>query len=141
MTPKLHVCLLAAAVACASATSLAAQKAPKEQKYTVAFTFEDTTYTGTMTLKVADTAVSGAMEITDPIAVTGDVAGTLKKDELALDYPYTMGGDQPCTGRVTIAATMTADKSSATGTAHSTGCGDHDLDGSVSLKKIAAAAK
>lgn len=138
MTRKLYVFLLAATVGLAAAP-LSAQKAEKsqakEQKYDVAFVFEDTTYTGTMTLKVAGTDVTGTMAITAPVSVTADVAGTLKKDELALDYPFSMAGDQPCNGQVVVTAKMTADRASASGTARASGCGDQPLDGTVTLKK------
>jgi hypothetical protein len=138
MTRTLKVFLAAVAAAAMSAPSLAAQKkgAPAEQKYDVSFTFDEATYSGTMTLKLG-ASVTGAMNITEPMQVTGDVAGTLKKDELALDYAYSMAGDQPCTGRVTVTAKMSPDRSSATGTAHATGCSDHELDGTVTLKKSA----
>jgi hypothetical protein len=137
MTRRLQALLIAAAVLMTVVPSAAQKKAAKDQKYDVSFVFEETTYNGTMTLTVEGTAVSGTMAISDPFTVTGDVAGTLKTDELALDYPFSMAGDQPCTGQVTIAAKMTADRASATGTAHATGCGDHPVDGTFALKKSA----
>ena len=127
-------------VAALMTTTAAAQTKPKApadapKAYTVEFVFEGTTYSGTMTLTVAKGTVSGPMMIDQPVPVTGDVAGTLKGDALALDYAYTVKSDQPCTGRVTVDAKMTTD--GATGTARSIGCSDAPLDGTFALKAAA----
>jgi hypothetical protein len=132
-------CALAlTAAAIALTPGLAAQAKPKARAdapktYNVQFVFNETTYSGTMTLSVAKGAVSGPMVIDQPVSVTGDTAGTLKGDSLMLDYEFTIKSDQPCTGRVTVDAKMTPD-GSASGTAHSTGCSDAPLDGTFALK-------
>lgn len=120
-----------------AAVPLAAQKAPapKAQDYHVEFTFPNNApYVGTMTLTIAQGKVAGKMAIATPETITGTVAGTLKATALALDYPYEVAGDKPCTGRVTVAATFNAAKTEAKGTTHSEGCGD-PIDGQFTLTK------
>jgi hypothetical protein len=87
-----------------------------------------------MQLTVTKGKVTGRMAIDNPAVVTGDVAGTLKGTAMALDYPYDVAGDQPCTGRVTVTATFDAKRTSAKGKAHAEGCGNV-LDGTVTLTK------
>ncbi|HET7618492.1 MAG TPA: hypothetical protein VFK20_08280 [Vicinamibacterales bacterium] len=111
-----------------------AKKTADEKRYDVEFVFDGTSYLGTMTLNIAKGKVSGRMAIDRPTGVTGEVAGTLQKGTLALDYAYQMAGENPCAGRVTVDAKMTPDAASATGTAHAEGCGD-PADGSFTLKK------
>ena len=115
-----------------------AQKAPaasKAREYHVIFAFpSDRTYTGSMTLDVEKGKVSGRMGIDSPQTVTGTVAGTLKGDALSLDYPFEVPGDQPCTGRVTVAATFNAARTEAKGTTHAEGCGDPQ-DGQFTMTK------
>jgi hypothetical protein len=113
--------------------------AARGQVYDVEFVFGETHYLGTMTLEIArQGAVTGKMIIDRPGRVTGDVAGTLKKGVLALDYAFT-SIDDGCTGRVVVDAKMTGKREAADGTAHATGCGDAPLDGTFSLKKATAA--
>ena len=107
----------------------------KGTTYDVAFTFGDTTYSGTMKLTFAKDTISGTMTIDSPVPVTGTVAGKRDGTKLTFDYPYSMGGDQPCSGRVTIEAKMDQKSDSASGTAHSVGCSDQPLDGTFSLKR------
>jgi hypothetical protein len=127
--------VLALAVAIAGPAFAQGAASPKGQTYDVSFSFNNgTTYTGTMSLAVTKGKVTGRMAIDSPAAVTGDVAGTLKGPALALDYPYTVEGDQPCTGRVTVTATFDAKRTAAKGTAHAEGCGN-SLDGTVTLTK------
>jgi hypothetical protein len=102
--------------------------------YDAEFAFNNTTYAGSMTLKVVKGVVTGSMAIETPTKVTGDVAGTLKGTKLSLDYPFVMTGEQPCNGRVVIDATMDAQTSTAQGTARATGCGD-PADGTFSIKR------
>jgi hypothetical protein len=121
--------VVAAAVAGAVLSAPAfAQKAPtasKSQEYHVIFAFpSDRTYTGSMTLEIQKGKVTGKMGIDSPQTITGTVAGTLKGDALSLDYPFEVAGDQPCTGRVTVAATFNAARTEARGTTHAEGCGD-----------------
>jgi hypothetical protein len=115
-----------------------AQKAPapsKSQEYHVIFAFpSDRTYTGSMTLHIEKGTVSGKMGIDTPQTITGTVAGTLKGAALSLDYPFEVSGDQPCTGRVTVAATFNAARTEAKGTTHAEGCGDPQ-DGQFTLTK------
>lgn len=115
-----------------------AQKAPaasRSQEYHVIFAFpSEATYTGSMTLEIQKGTVSGKMNIDTPQAVTGAVAGTLKGAALSLDYPFQVAGDQPCTGRVTVAATFNAARTEAKGTTHSEGCGQPQ-DGQFTLTK------
>ena len=138
MTRTLAVCVLAVALAAPAAAQKRARKSGP-QTYDATFVMNGTTYTGTMTLTFAGTAVSGTMAITDPTSVDGTVAGTLKNGDLALDYPFTVHDQQPCTGRVTVTAKMTPDRSSATGHAASAGCGDDA--GDFTIKRAAAARK
>ncbi len=102
--------------------------------YDVAFTFQDTTYTGTMKLTFNKDVISGTMTITAPVPVTATVAGTRKDTKLTFDYSYSMGGDQPCDGRVTIDATIDSKTDNASGTARTVGCSDQPLDGTFSMK-------
>jgi uncharacterized protein YdeI (BOF family) len=108
---------------------------PKGTTYDATFTFGDTTYSGTMTLTFAkEGAVSGTMAIESPVPVKGNVVGKRDGTKLTFDYPYSMAGDQPCDGRVTIDATID-EKDNASGTAHSVGCSDQPVDGTFSLKR------
>lgn len=119
----------------AQAQKPGAKKTANEKRYDVEFVFDGTSYLGTMTLNIAKGKVSGRMAIDRPTEVTGDVAGTLQKGMLALDYAFEMGGENPCSGRVTVDAKMTPDDMSATGSAHAEGCGDTPAEGSFTLKK------
>ena len=114
-----------------------APAAKKGSVYDVQFAFGDTTYSGKMTLAIVKGTVSGSMAMDTPTTVTGEVAGTLSNSKLALDYPYSMAGERPCTGRVVVQATMDAKDGGAQGTAHSSGCGD-PVDGTFTLKRAAA---
>jgi hypothetical protein len=127
--------LAAHAVMAQTKPAASAPVAKKGTVYDVEFVFDNTTYTGKMTLTVVKGAVSGAMNIDTPTTVTGEVAGTLKETKLALDYPYSMTGERPCTGRVVVDATMK--DGAAQGTARSSGCGD-PIDGTFTLKRSAA---
>jgi len=132
-------CALALAVAVAPIVfahpqSTSASK-DKGTVYDAAFTFGDTTYRGTMTLTFDKNVVSGAMKIDSPVPVTGTVAGKRDGTKLTFAYPFSMGGDQPCDGRVTIDATMDQKADTASGTARSVGCGDQPVDGTFSLKR------
>ena len=140
MIRPLSVCLLALSLTAAPALAQKkTAKAPASQSYDATFVMNGTAYSGTMLLTIKGTTVTGTMNLTDPVAVDGTVAGTLKKGDLALDYPFTVHQDQPCTGRVTVTATMAPDRSTASGHAQSTGCGDDA--GDFSIKKSAAPAK
>jgi hypothetical protein len=119
----------------AQAQKADAKKTADEKRYDVEFVFDGTSYLGTMMLNIAKGKVSGRMAIDRPTEVTGDVAGTLQKGMLALDYAFEMGGENPCSGRVTVDAKMTPDDMSATGSAHAEGCGDTPAEGSFTLKK------
>jgi hypothetical protein len=122
-----------------SAFAQGATKAPAAKKgsvYDVEFVFDTTSYVGTMTLAIAKGVVSGSMVIETPVKVTGDVAGTLKGTKLALDYPFQMSGDKPCTGQVAVDAAMDAKANAAQGTAHASGCGN-PVDGTFSIKRAA----
>lgn len=131
-------CALALTAALTSVAFAQSAAAPagndKGTIYDVAFTFGDTTYTGTMTLTFTKATISGTMKIDSPVPVTGDVAGKRDGTKLTFDYPFSMAGDQPCDGRVTIDATLDQKADSASGTAHSVGCGDQPIDGTFSLK-------
>ena len=129
------------AIAVIAGTAPAAQKpaASNDHRYDVTFAFDgDRTYTGAMTLTFDGSRVSGKMAIDTPAVVTGTVAGTVKAGALSLDYPYQVAGDSPCTGRVTVSAKLSADRSSAAGTTHAEGCGDPH-DGTFTLAKPSAA--
>jgi hypothetical protein len=139
MTRTISVCLLAITLAASPALAQKKAKTKAPQSYDATFVMNGTTYTGTMTLTFTGTAVTGSMNITDPVAVDGTVAGTLKSGELSLDYAFTVHNDQPCTGRVAVTAKMAPDRSTATGHAQSSGCGDDA--GDFSIKKSAAPAK
>jgi hypothetical protein len=120
-----------------SALAQGATKAPAAKKgsvYDVEFVFDNTSYIGTMTLAIAKGVVSGSMAIEAPVKVTADVAGTLKGGKLALDYPFQMSGDKPCTGQVVVDAAMDAKANAAQGTAHASGCGN-PVDGTFSIKR------
>jgi hypothetical protein len=127
------VVLFAASSALAQKGS--AKKAADDTRYDVEFVFDGTSYLGTMTLNIANGKVSGRMAIDRPTEVTGEVAGTLRKGTLALDYAFDMGGENPCSGRVTVDAKMTPDGAAATGSARAEGCGDTPAEGSFTLKK------
>jgi hypothetical protein len=132
------VALVLAAHSVMAQTKPAAGPSPAATKgtvYDVEFVFDNETYTGKMTLNIVKGAVSGSMSIDSPTTVTGEVAGTLKDTKLALDYPYSMTGERPCTGRVVVDATMK--DGAAQGTARSSGCGD-PVDGTFTLKRSAA---
>ena len=136
MQKSLRLMIAAAIVTLAAAPLFAQKSAPKPQIFGVAFAFSnDQTYTGTMTLTVDGEKVSGKMAIDDPQTVTGTVAGTLKGDTLALDYPFDVAGDQPCTGRVTVNAKFNAARTEAKGATHAEGCGDQPLDGEFTMTK------
>jgi hypothetical protein len=75
------------------------------------------------------------MAIESPAPVTGKVAGKRDGSRLAFDYPYSMGGDQPCDWRVTVDATLDQKTDSASGSARSVGCSDQPMDGTFSLKR------
>jgi len=132
----IHRSAIAAALAAMTAVSLSAQKgaSPKAQEYRVEFAFPNDSYAGTMTLTIAQGKVTGRMAIETPHPITGTVAGTLKSTTLALDYPYEIPGDQPCTGRVTVNATFNAAKTEAKGTTHAEGCGNA-VDGQFTMTK------
>jgi hypothetical protein len=125
---------LVALPALGQGTKPAAAPAKDGTLYDVQFAFNNTTYAGTMTLKIAKGMVSGSMSIDTPAKVTGVVSGTLKSTKLALDYPFDMAGEQPCSGRVVIDATMDAKATAAQGTARATGCGD-PAEGTFSIKR------
>jgi hypothetical protein len=132
---------LAAGLAAMTAVSLSAQKAgsaPKAQQYHVEFAFPNGTYAGTMTVTIAKGTVAGKMAIETPHTITGTVAGTAKGATLALDYPYEIPGDKPCTGRVTVNATFNAARTEAKGTTHADGCGE-PVDGQFTMTKSPAA--
>ena len=127
------------AVALAQDKPKAAAAAAKGQTYQVEFLFENGSYLGTMTLQIAKKgAIAGTMAIDRPTGVTGEVAGSLTGDALALDYPFTMVEDG-CTGRVVVNATMTKKRDAAEGKATASGCGDTPLEGTFTLKKAPAA--
>lgn len=130
--------VLVAAGSAQTAKPKTAGPAAKGQAYDVEFVFDNTPYTGTMTLQIAKKSgtVGGKMAITQPTPIDGDVAGTLKGEALSLDYAYTMV-QQNCTGRVTVTAKMSPKRDAATGTATSTGCGDGPAEGTFTLKKAA----
>ena len=105
------------AIAVIAGTAPAAQKpaASNDHRYDVTIAFDgDRTYTGAMTLTFDGSRVSGKMAIDTPAVVTGTVAGTVKAGALSLDYPYQVAGDSPCTGRVTVSAKLSADRSDDT---------------------------
>jgi hypothetical protein len=130
------VVLAAHSVMAQAKPAAAAPTAKKGTVYDVEFVFDNETYTGKMTLNIDKGVVSGSMNIDSPTTVTGEVAGTLKDTKLALDYPYSMTGENPCTGRVVVDATMK--EGAAQGTARSSGgCGD-PIDGTFTLKRPAA---
>ena len=129
------VVLAAHSVLAQTKPAASAPAAKKGTVYDVEFVFDNTTYSGKMTLDVVKGAVSGTMNIDNPTTVTGEVAGTLKDTRLALDYPYSMTGERQCTGRVVVDATMK--DGAAQGTARSSGCGD-PIDGTFTLKRSAA---
>ena len=143
MPQKLTRALLVTVAILVAAHSVMAQTKPgasaptakKGTVYDVEFVFDNETYTGKMTLNIDKGAVSGSMNIDSPTPVTGEVAGTLKDTKLALDYPYSMTGENPCTGRVVVDATMK--DGAAQGTARSSGCGD-PIEGTFTLKHPAA---
>src|SRR5689334_722320 len=118
------VLTLVALPALGQAAKPAAPAAKDAAIYDAQFAFDNTTYVGTMTLKIVKGVVSGSMAIETPVKVTGVVSGTLKSTKLALDYPFEMAGEQPCSGHVVIDATMDEKATAAQGTAHATGCGD-----------------
>jgi hypothetical protein len=144
MFQKLASCLAVAAVVAAAATVSAQSKKSggaatgKGQAYDLEVVFDSTAYTGTMTLVIAKKggAVTGSMMIDQPTRVTGEVAGTLDGDLLALDYAYTMQEDN-CTGRVTVSAKMAPTRDAASGTATASGCSDTPIEGTFALKKTA----
>ena len=109
------------------------------QVYDLEAVLDGTPYTGTMTLKIAGTTVTGSMAIDSPIPVTADIAGTLKDGALLLDYEFVAQSEPPCNGRAVVTARMSADRGSATGTVEATGCSDAPQQGTFSLKKRAAA--
>ena len=120
-------------------TTAAAQTKPKApadapKAYTVEFVFEGTTYSGTMTLTVAKGTVSRPMMIDQPVPVTGDVAGTLKGDGLALDYAYTVKSD---TVHRTRDGRCEDDSRWRDRYCASNGCSDAPLDGTFALKAAA----
>jgi len=138
--PLIRRIAAAAILSAIAAVPVAAQKAaaPKAQEYHVEFVFPNNdAYVGTMTLTIAQGRVAGQMAIDTPHKVTGTVAGTLKATTLALDYPYEIAGDQPCTGRVTVNATFNATRTEAKGTTHADGCGD-PMDGQFTMTKSPA---
>ena len=113
--------------------------ADKGQVYDLEAVLDGTPYTGTMTLKIAGTAVTGSMAIDQPIPVTADIAGTLKENALLLDYDFVAQSEPPCNGHAVVSAKMPADRGSATGTVEASGCSDAPQQGTFSLKKRAAA--
>lgn len=106
----------------------------------------DAVYTGSMELAIAGGKVSGAMHITSPTEIRGQVAGTSKAGVLSLDFPYRMT-QRNCDGTVKMTIALPPKPGLASGTMEAIGCGrDTPLKGTVELipaapKKPATGAK
>lgn len=58
------------------------------------------TYTGTATMNVdAKGVVTGKLGLTSPVAVNANLAGSIAKDTLTLEFPYEIP-EQMCTGSI-----------------------------------------
>lgn len=107
----------------------------KGQPYDAEFVLDNVLYTGTMTLKIAGTTVSGSMAIAQPIPVTGEVAGSLKGEALVLEYPFSAGGEQPCNGIAKVTGKMSENRASASGSVEVFGCSEVPMQGTFTLKR------
>ena len=91
------------------------QGAAAAPTYDAAFVLAEGTYTGTTTFSVdRKGVVTGTMKLTNPIAVDGTLAGTVKGDVWTFEYPYTIA-EQGCSGSVTGTGKMSADKKTISG--------------------------
>ena len=107
----------------------------KPVTYDVTITTEGTPYSGTMALTTAAGKVSGTLAITQPTAVTGTVAGTIKGREMRLDFPFRIV-ERKCDGRIAVKITMPAKPAEAKGTVSIVGCGRDEtnrLQGTIAM--------
>ena len=75
------------------------------------------TYTGTATMNVdAKGVVTGKLGLTSPVAVNANLAGSIAKDTLTLEFPYEIP-DQQCTGAIKGTGTIAAGRKTIEGTA------------------------
>ena len=86
-----------------------------------------------MTLSVAKGVVSGPMAIDQPVAVTGDVAGTLKGDALMLDYAF-HDQERSAVHRARDRRREDGGRRVGVGNGALDGCSDTPLDGTFALK-------
>jgi hypothetical protein len=132
--------LVAGMMVAALAAGLSAQTrkpaGAKPVTYDVTITTDGTPYTGTMVLSVVGGKVSGTMNITQPTAVTGKAAGTVKAGEMSLDFPFHMV-ERKCDGQIAMNFKMPAKPAETKGTVSIVGCGrdaSNKLPGTIELK-------
>jgi hypothetical protein len=130
--------LLACSVAAATQTRQKRGSAAREQVWNVDFLVGDAHYTGTMRISESRGVVTGKMVIDAPTRIEADVKGKRAGDTVLFDHPYTMVQEN-CTGRVEINAAMPRNAQEASGKVHVIDCGGQDADGTVTMKRAAAA--
>ena len=122
------------------------KKAPANSvKYDITIKTDGAAYTGTMELATVAGKVSGDMLISQPTAVTGKPAGTVKAGVMKLDFPYRMV-QRECDGQIVMDIKMPAKAGAgpATGTVSIVGCGRTEankLPGTIELTRKAPDAK
>jgi hypothetical protein len=136
MTTKLVTGMMIAAFTVGAAAQTRKPAGAKPVTYDKTITAAGTPYTGKKVLTVAGGKVTGTMDITQPTAITGKPAGTLKAGEMTLDFPYRMV-ERKCDGQIEAKIKMPAKPAEARGTVAIVGCGrdaTNKLPGTIELK-------
>jgi len=133
--PTLAFVLAAVATALAQGQKPAPPAAPAyDAKFVVGP--NSTVYSGATTFKVDDKGVvTGAMNLTAPVVVTGTLSGPVKDGTWAVQINYAIP-DQACEGLVSGTAKVPADLKEITGTVRVTGgCTPDPLEGTFTFTK------
>jgi hypothetical protein len=98
-------------------STVVVQTAPLPPTYDATFVVADgQAYKGTMTFRVdRQGAVTGRLNLTQPLGVTGTLAGAVKDGTWTFEYPYAIA-EKNCTGVVKGTGKVPADKQSICGT-------------------------
>ncbi len=98
----------------------------------------DEVYTGTLNMVITDGKVSGTMRITDPMEITGKLAGTASAGTIKLDFPFYVTAEK-CSGSVKMDIKLPDAPGAAKGTVVALGCeGEADkMSGTVEITPVA----
>ena len=110
--------MIAIILSSALLSTVVIQTAPLPPTYDATFVVgtDPQPYKGTMTFR-ADRggAVTGRMNLKQPLGVTGTLGGTIKDGTWTFEYPYAIA-ERNCTGVLKGSAKVPADKQTITGT-------------------------